>query len=320
MASAGSEPDSVVAANSAAIDPRLAFSTLGCPDWSWNEVLARGQEYGFQGVELRMLAGEVNLLKITEFQPGERSRRVRELESHGLSLCGLASSIRFHEREPELRDSQLETGKRYLELGADLGAGFLRVFGDLLPESGFERQSQLQWIGEGLDRLGGLSESYGIQILVETHGDFTASRSLAELMQHVHHPQVGVLWDTHHPWRFQEEDPGETWKQIGHWVRHTHWKDSLTQRDSSKASTVTEAELRAKALMSGHRTAHYCPFGDGEFPVAECFTALRSGGYCGWYCLEWEKAWHPEIAGPHEIFPHFASRFRTLWKSLREAN
>lgn len=75
-------------------------------------------------------------------------------------------------------------------------------------------------------------------------------------------------------------------------------------------------EADALALMSGHKRAHYCRFGEGEFPATKCLETLRSGGYCGWYCLEWEKAWHPEIADPSEIFPHFTSRFKAMYESL----
>ena len=42
-------------------------------------------------------------------------------------------------------------------------------------------------------------------------------------------PAVGVLWDTHHPWRFLGEKIAETFERLRPWVRHTHFKDSVTE-------------------------------------------------------------------------------------------
>lgn len=299
---------------------RLAFSTLGCPAWSWEEVVARGKEYGYDGIEIRMIEGEVDLLSVPEFQPGIRAGSLSRCRDAGLVVCGLASSIRFHERDHVSRSAQYETGRGYLELASDLEAGFIRVFGDVLSEEAKQgnrvaRNDELKWIAEGLSRMGDLAQPYGIEILLETHGDFTATDDLPELMRLVNHPQVGLLWDTHHPWRFHGEDPDETWHRIGPWVRHTHWKDSDSRLEDVQSDESERMETHARSLMSGHKSAHYCRFGEGEFPAANCLERVRSGGYCGWYCLEWEKAWHPEIADPTEIFPQFANRFRAMYES-----
>lgn len=303
------------------VPPRLAFSTLGCPDWTWNQILDSAGNDGYEGLEIRLLQRETDLLKVPEFLPLQRSARRRECRSAGVVVCGLASSIRFHETDLPLRNSQIETGKRYLELAADLGAGMIRVFGDVLsPEALAENPAaltrELNWIAEGLSQLGELARPYEIDILLETHGDFTATRHLPELMRLVNHPQVGLLWDTHHPWRFHGESPELTWNRIGPWVRHTHWKDSDSRLPSDDSPETQEVRQRAIQLMSGHRSAQYCRFLEGEFPAQNCLHALRLGGYSGWFSLEWEKAWHPEIEDPAYIFPHFADRFKSLWKTL----
>ena len=38
--------------------------------------------------------------------------------------------------------------------------------------------------------------------------------------------------------------------------------------------------------------------------------ALRTGGYQGFYCFEWEKVWHPEILEPEVSFPQYAKVMR----------
>jgi hypothetical protein len=45
-------------------------------------------------------------------------------------------------------------------------------------------------------------------------------------------------------------------------------------------------------------------------PVKETVAVLAKGGYRGYYCFEWEKAWHPEIEEPEVAFPHYADQMR----------
>jgi hypothetical protein len=46
--------------------------------------------------------------------------------------------------------------------------------------------------------------------------------------------------------------------------------------------------------------------GTGEVPVQGQVKVLAGAGYRGYYCFEWEKKWHPEIAEPEVAFPHYA--------------
>jgi sugar phosphate isomerase/epimerase len=292
----------------------LAFSTLACPEWSWQDILNRGPKYGYDGVEVRLIQRDTELLRRKEFFPSELHRRRRELAESGFRVCGLASSVRFDSLVPSERAAQQETGVGYLNLAAELGASFVRVFGDVLPpsESG-TRESTIAAIAEGLDRLGEVATPLGIDVLIETHGDFMQSALLRQVLERVRCPQVGVVWDTHHPWRFFGEPVAETFSRLSPWIRHTHWKDSIPLTDRPLSSAEREAEERARQLMAGHRAADYVLFGDGEFPIRECMQLLKQSGYAGWFSYEWERAWHPEIAGPEAALPPFPGVFRGLW-------
>ena len=48
---------------------KLSFSTLGCPNWSFDEILLRANQYGYDGVAFRGLGGEFDLTKVPEFSP-----------------------------------------------------------------------------------------------------------------------------------------------------------------------------------------------------------------------------------------------------------
>lgn len=298
---------------------RIAFSTLACPDWTWADILRRGPEYGYNGVEIRLLSRETNLLNIPELLPAQRATRRRELDESGFRVAGLASSVRFDAKEQSVYSQQLDNGRRYIELAHALGAEFVRVFGDVLPpvDQAPARQCTMKRIADGMRTLGEEAQMAGIQVLLETHGDFSASPPSAEVMQLAQHPHVGIVWDTHHPWRFFHEPLSETWERLRPWVRHTHWKDSVHLVESGAKSAEAVAAAHAAAqLMNGHRVADYVLFLGGEFPARECLRLLRDGGYGGWYSLEWEKMWHPGLASPEIALPLFPGKLRELATTL----
>lgn len=287
----------------------LSFSTLACPDWSWVDILTNGSAYGYQGVEVRLLERETDLLSVPEFQSTQRAARRRELNDAGFRISGLASSVRFDHLEKSKRAAEVDTGRAYLELAVELGAGFVRVFGDVLAD-GVPRVAALDRIADGLQQLGEFAETVNLEVVMETHGDFSDSHLVVEVMQRVESPAVGILWDTHHPWRFCNEPIAETFERLRPWIRQTHWKDSVAEPNTSTNHDETKrAAEAAHALMSGHKHADYVFFGDGEFPIAGCDQLLREAGFTGSYCFEWEKAWHPELAAPEEALPGFVRWF-----------
>ncbi|HUQ69627.1 MAG TPA: sugar phosphate isomerase/epimerase family protein [Planctomycetaceae bacterium] len=301
---------------------QISFSTLACPDWTWHDVLLHGTEYGYGGVEVRLLARETDLLAVADLAPSQRPARLRELTDAGFRVCGLASSVRFDYPEAADRKRQQDIGRRYVDLAVALGAEFIRVFGDSLPsgEQLGQRQGMLRQIADGLCSLGDVAKTAGVQILLETHGDFSSSAPSAEVMQLADHSHVGLVWDTHHPWRFFSEPLLESWNRLKPWVRHTHWKDSvLLPADHTLSAEQQAAARAASSLMVGHRHADYVLFLGGEFPARECLRLLLDSGYTGWCSLEWEKMWHPEILAPEVALPLFPQKLRFLAETLGHA-
>jgi sugar phosphate isomerase/epimerase len=295
---------------------RTSFSTLGCPDWGWNDLLTYGPQFGYDGVEIRLLERDTDLLARPEFQRSQLAVRRTELADAGFSVCGLASSVRFDDPEQRERDRQLDIGKAYLDLAAELGASFVRVFGDVLPEGADAngRIRAIDNIADGLQRLGEFAESLDCTVIIETHGDYSDSQLVQETMQRVECSAVGVLWDTHHPWRFVDESLSATFERLRPWVRHTHWKDSVSSPRRQLDEAAGEAAQQAHSLMSGHRHADYVLFGGGQFPALECMRLLKESGYAGWFSLEWEKMWHPEIEDPEVALLLFPEKIHALWQ------
>jgi sugar phosphate isomerase/epimerase len=266
----------------------IGFSTLGCPKWPWNTVLDQAAALGYSGIELRGLEGQMDLTQRPEFAPSRLAAIRKDLEAHDLVITDLGASSRLHERDPRIREAQLDEARRFIDLAHNLGAPWVRVF----PNAYFPDEphdATLHRIGETLAELGRFALGSGVGVLVESHGDLTDSASLATIMRVAEGtPGVGLVWDTHHTVVAGKEAPADTWTALGRWVHHTHIKDS-----------VADGKDRRYVLL-----------GQGTVGVRAIVETLARGGYTGFYGFEWEKVWHPEIDEPEVSFPQYAETMR----------
>ena len=185
----------------------------------------------------------------------------------------------------------MDQGRAALDLARTLDAPFIRVFGGSLAE-GVSRTDAVSHLAESLGRLGDYSAQDGgrVQVLLETHDGFSTGAQAAEALRQADHPQVGALWDLHHPFR-QGETPAETFAALRPYVRGTHVKDS-------------------------NLGGTYCLLGEGDIPILEMLRLLKGDGYEGWINLEWEKRWIPELADPEVAFPQYAAKLREYLAEL----
>jgi sugar phosphate isomerase/epimerase len=261
----------------------IAFSTLGCPNWTWKTILENADSYGYAALELRGIAGEMDLPKVPEFVGTRLAEAKRDLAAAGLEVAGLGASARMHEKDPVVRAAQFDEGRRFIDLAQAMGVKYVRMFGDRFPE-GEPREEVMKRVIEGFRAMAAYGRSAGVTVLIESHGDFTRSVDLESILTSVASPQFALLWDAHHSFVAAKEQPADTFAKIGTWTRHTHLKDSRPEG----------ADRR------------YVLLGAGEVPVKEQVRVLAAAGYKGLYGFEWEKKWHPEIEEPEVAFPHYA--------------
>jgi sugar phosphate isomerase/epimerase len=265
----------------------LAFSTLGCPKWPWSRILEQASALGYSGIELRGIEMQMDLTQRPEFSGTRLGDSVKDLDALGLKISDLGASARMHESDPKIRAAQLDEGKRFVDLAQRLRAPYIRVFGDKIPP-GESKRDVMARVVEGLRALGDHAKGSGVGILIESHGDFTDSPTLLELLKTAAMDNVALVWDAHHTFVAGKEQPGATFAALGKYVRHTHLKDSKPEG----------AEVR------------YVLTGSGTVPVRETVRVLAAAGYKGFYGFEWEKGWHPEIEEPEVAFPHFVETIR----------
>ena len=273
----------IMKARSAAPRYPIGFSTLGCPQWDWKTILENAVKCGYAAIELRGLQGEMDLTKRPEFSAAGVKQSLSDLQALGLRVSDLGASTRLHEPDAAARQKQLDEGKRFIDLARQLTSPYVRVFGDKWVQ-GEPHEKTIERIVDGLRELARHARGSGVGVIMETHGDFTESATIARMVKMADSRGIGVLWDTHHTWVAGKEQPGDTFKTLGSYVRHVHIKDSVPE---------------------GKDVRYVLP-GQGKLPLREIVRVLAQNQYRGIYGLEWEKAWHPEIDEPEVAFPHFA--------------
>lgn len=269
---------------------KLSFATLGCPEWTIDEICKYGAEYGYQGVGIRGILGEFDLTKVEAFSEANREDTLEKFRKAGLELVILSTSVKFNSSDEDDRKQNLQDGIANIDLAASLGVDKVRVYGGPIPD-GVDREVAFGWVVEGFKQLCDHGGKRGVNVAIETHDDYTSTSAVREVVERVDNEYMKVLWDVHHPFRMQGESMRESWDNIGRYVVHTHFKDSYKTSEEEQ----------------GFR---YTLLGDGDIPNMEAIQLLKDGEYSGFLSLEWEKAWHDYLPDAHAGFPRFVEKMK----------
>ena len=72
---------------------KLAFSTLGCPEWNLDQILAGARESGYEGVEWRGYQSEMDLPKAAIFTPEHQQHLVASDPKHAAATAPSTLSV-----------------------------------------------------------------------------------------------------------------------------------------------------------------------------------------------------------------------------------
>lgn len=267
---------------------KLAFSTIGCPGWSWDEIFATAKDLGLDGIEIRGIENEMNAPAIRNFNSEQMKATMERVRKAGMQISMLTSGACLGVAQAE---QNMEEARQYIDLAHRLEVPFVRVLCIVTPEPG---PCDLEQAKDLYTQLCAYAKGKGVQVLIETNGPLADSRRLAQFLEGADVETAGVLWDIHHPYRFFGETPQETYRNIGKWVRYTHVKDSV--RSDGKVV--------------------YRMMGYGDVPVFDTLKVLSDNGYDGFVSLEWVKRWCPELQEPGIVFSHFVSYMNFLMNQL----
>lgn len=258
---------------------KYAFSTLGCPDWSFDEIISTAKDIGFDGVELRGIGRELYMPNAQQFLPGKIDKTMDKLKKMKLEISCLSSDCRLNERFKI--DDHIKSAKEYIDLASAAGIKNVRILADTSPAPvGVIDKAA---IAKDLQHLAEYAKQRNVTVMIETNGFFANSEEMLDLLASVNHENLAVLWDIHHPFRFFNEPVKLTYERLKKYIRYVHIKDSLMNGDA----------------------VQYQMMGYGDVPILEALALLRADNFEGYVTLEWLKRWQSDLAEAGVVFPHF---------------
>lgn len=264
---------------------KLSFSTLGCPGWSWRVIFSSAKDIGMDGIEIRCIGSELYAPDCAEFTEENIGKTMEMLGDAGMTIpvfdsnavLGMADKAR----------AGLAEGKEYIDLAARTNTPYVRVMCIGVPQP---EECDLELCLRLYSELCEYGASKGVTPLMETNGPLGDSAVMKEFMDRVPSENKGVLWDIHHPYRYFNETPEQTYGNIAPLLRHVHIKDSL----------LVDGKVSYKLL------------GKGDIPVKEILLLLKEKAYDGFVSLEWVKKWNPELEEAGIVLPRFANYVRRV--------
>lgn len=273
---------------------KLAVSTLGCPDWSFDYVMDQAEKMGYQALEIRGVNGEMSLPKMPEFSPENVEETWEKLRAHHLEISDYGTSISFHDEAKF--DEMVQTGYADIEAMQRVGIQNMRIFGNNIPDPEKEDET-IERVARGINLLCSYASTRNVNVWLEVHGDFNTLERIQGILEQVQYSNFAILWDVAHSDKVYGDNFRAFYKPLRPYIRHLHFKDHI---------------------RLGGQNTQLTRLGEGEIPLKEIIRQVASDGYEGYYSLEWEKKWHPDLPDASIAFPDFVKLMREVEAEMND--
>lgn len=270
---------------------KTSFSTLACPDFSWQDIYSMAKDFNFDGIEIRGLGDNIYSTKAAPFTDEELPNTLDKLKELDIEISCLSSGEPVNNLEN--KDKAIAEITDYVELASKLSTKYVRVLGDKLPAPEGEVDDDVV-IGI-MKELVPVAEKNDVVLLLETNGVYSDTSRLKKVLDSINSQHVQALWDVHHPYRFQGESPKTTVSNLGDYIKYVHVKDSVME----------DGKVEYKMM------------GTGDLPLKEVFEELHSIDYDGYISLEWVYRWARNLLDGGIVVPHFA-KFMDKYRKAEE--
>jgi sugar phosphate isomerase/epimerase len=264
----------------------ITFSTLACPQWSVETVIAKAAEFGYDGIEWR--GGPQGHIQPSA-SSAERVVLRRASADAGLVALAVTAYTSFVSDDSAERQSNIDELRRYADLAADIGAQYVRAFLGELPTGIKSTSSLYADMAACLISAAAYAQTVGVVIAVEPHDDFMRSAAVAPILRRAAHPALGVIWDIGNAYAAGEEI-AEGFGLLRPRLAYVQVKDGRGRGATWKLG----------------------PLGQGDVPLGHAVRMLLSNGYTGAFSVEWEWAWHPELDPPEVALPTALHKVQAL--------
>lgn len=270
---------------------KTSFSTLACPDFSWQDIYSMAKDFSFDGIEIRGLGDNIYSAKVAPFVDDELPNTIKKLEELNIEISCLSSGEPVN--NPETKEKAIAEITDYAELASKLNTPFIRVLGDKYPAPTGEVDDEV--VIDTMKELIPVAEKNNVTLLLETNGVYSDTKRLKKVLDAIGSEYVQALWDVHHPYRQMGESPKTTVENLGDYIKYIHVKDSVME------------DGKVSYQLMGH----------GDLPFKEIFEELQAIDYDGYISLEWVYRWARDLLDGGIVVPHFA-KFMQKYRKAEE--
>ncbi len=177
---------------------------MGCPEMTLKEIAELAVRRGVWGVELRGKSADEHISPMTSKEDQVATRLL--YRNLGLHIAGIASYVKF--ADDDMQEENTDELERFADLGAYLGAEYIRVF----YGEGFDTTEAR--IAEGIAVAAEAIRPYNIKLLLEMSDELKTSEQALRLLSLAGNPEnVGVIFDTYTPFK-ELEDPVASFRAL----------------------------------------------------------------------------------------------------------
>lgn len=267
---------------------KIGFSSLVAPEWNLEELVSNAHTFGFDGLELRGIRGQLHLPLVPELA-GDPQATAELFKTHNIELICLGTSASLgglNRREvAEQRNNLIET----IELAASLNCPLVRMFAGEIPP-GSTHQATISRVAAVLPTVADVAARHRVTIVVENGGDMLNSRDLWFIIDAADHPAVRSCWNPCHAMASNERST------------------TAVPRLASRLNLVHVCD--ADFDEHGRLTQYQLP-GQGQVDWPRTIELLRGAVYRGYLVFEWPKLWVATLPAPETVLGSVAEFLRT---------
>ncbi len=247
---------------------RLSFSTRGWNDITFDEFMNIADEMDFAGIEVYKLIKDKDLfVKGEAFNQYNIAATTRALRDRGLTIPIFDGNYDLSRREC------IEDIRKIIDVAGHMRVDYVGI--------GLETDDE-NAVKSAIEELLPYAKEKNVTLLIETGGIYSDTKKLCEMLDEFADDNLAALWDLHHTFRYAGEEPKDTIRNLGAYVKHVHLRDS-DDRDTFNL------------------------IGEGSAPIKEFMDALYSIDYAGFISYEWKPEYMDDLKDYEVIFPYFVN-------------
>lgn len=266
---------------------KIGFSSIGCPSWDLDTILEKATAYGYEGVELRGLNGELDLRRVPALTADPQRVR-RRLEGAGIELVCLGTGATLDGLNRKVLARNREELLGYIDLAAELACPYVRLFiGE--TQKGEDRRETLSRVAEQLAGVADYAGERKVSMLLENGGDFPGSGDLWFVCDWVSHPAVGACWNPCSA-RLIGERPTISVPRLGTRIGLVH---------------VCDGSFDEEGFFEAYRVP-----GEGDVEIGRLIDLLRGVMFRDFLVFDWPALWDASLAAADVVLPKAAAFLR----------